>query len=203
MAECVLILSMTEKCPATTRDLIGVERGALMLASEHRKMTLAVGDFDSVTEEERKLIEEYAENVISLNKVKDDSDSEAAIRYVLSHGYDRVYVYGAFGGRLDHEIVNLRLAAIFPNQVTLVDDQNVVCALKKGSYQLKRNAFTYISFFAPEKAVISLRGMKYPLYRKTMTYADLFGLSNEIKDEEGILNVHEGTILMIPSRDKK
>ena len=63
--------------------VIGIDRGTLILLENGIKIDRAIGDFDSVTDEER-------EGILSkldfekLNPVKDDTDTEHALKYAVS-----------------------------------------------------------------------------------------------------------------------
>lgn len=198
----VLVLKNgTSYTPEEPADLIGVDRGALTLADAGIRMSLAVGDFDSVQESDVSRIEAYAEEVIRLNPIKDDSDSEHAVRTALARGYEHLYITGALGGRIDHELVNLRLAYLFPGKVILVSGRNRIRALLPGTYELSAENHGFISFFAVYPAVISLNGFVWDLDHRTIRFEDLYGLSNRISEEKGIVTVHEGTVLMIRSED--
>ena len=198
----VIVLSFAEYIPETDADYFGADRGSLLLAEKGIRMKAAVGDFDSVNEDDMKKIAAFAEETVRLNPVKDDSDSEAAVRFVMGRGYDRIVLAGALGGRADHSIVNLRLAMRWPGILELIDAQNRITACSEGVHVFEKGQYDYISFFAQSEAEISLSGMKYPLRERTITSEDLYTLSNEILEEQGILQVHRGTVLAIQSRDK-
>ena len=87
-------------------DAIGVDYGAWVLYERKIPMLFACGDFDSVDENQRKILEKNIARLIKLPVHKDVTD----FGYVLSllDEYDRIYVYGALGGRKDHEYVNIR-----------------------------------------------------------------------------------------------
>lgn len=58
---------------------VGVDRGSLWVLEEELPLALAVGDFDSVTVEERQLIQERAQHFIQAQPEKDDTDLELAL----------------------------------------------------------------------------------------------------------------------------
>jgi thiamine pyrophosphokinase len=68
----------------TNEIIIGVEKGAYMLAKNRIAMDRAVGDFDSVTQEEKELIAKYAETVALYPEEKDKTDTELAVDMALS-----------------------------------------------------------------------------------------------------------------------
>ncbi|MBF0844356.1 thiamine diphosphokinase, partial [Streptococcus danieliae] len=102
-----------------------------------------VGDFDSVTAEQREQIFVAAKHWVELPAEKNDTDLEVALRIVLEHfPQGDVVVYGALGGRLDHSLANL----FWPSQsefipllerVRLVDAENQVVYRGPGWQQLE------------------------------------------------------------------
>ncbi|MDO4193296.1 MAG: thiamine diphosphokinase [Erysipelotrichaceae bacterium] len=203
MSECIVCLTLTSRIPDGSCDLIGVDRGALVLAKNGKRMKLSVGDFDSVDEKDLSLIREYSDEMIRLNPIKDDSDSESAIRLLVSRGYQKITLLGGLGGRVDHEIVNLKLAEEFAGHIWLKNDQNLITVLKEGTYEIDPEGYRYISFFAVMPSVITLEQMKYPLNERMLYPGDLYALSNEITGEKGIVRIGSGKVLMIQSDDKK
>ncbi len=198
---CVIALALTDTAAEMNADYIGADRGALILAKQKIHMIAAIGDFDSVSEEQLSQIEACTDQMVRLNPIKDDSDSEAAVRMAVEKGYENIILLGALGGRTDHEIVNLKLAAEFPNRLILRNHQNMVEARSVGIYEIEQNEFPYFSIFTADEAEISLSGFKYPLSHRLMKKTDLYGLSNEILKDKGILTVHSGIVITIRSKD--
>lgn len=179
-------------------DLIGVDYGAKLLAQEGIQMQLSIGDFDSVVEEDLEVIKKHSNEMIVLQKEKDESDFEAALN--RTHGYEKVYVCGGLGGRFDHLYVNIQLLKN-DNRLVFLDEQNQIEVKIEGTYPIIRNEFQYVSFFSLNEAVISLVGFKYALDQYPLKHDDLFALSNELLYEKAKLIVHSGKVLMIQSKD--
>ena len=201
---CVIMLKQGGQLPQDLgdADYIGADKGALLLAQKKIPMVLAIGDFDSVHEEDMALIRRYSKEVVRLNPVKDDSDSEAAVRAAHRLGYEKIILLGGLGGRMDHTLVNLRLCAVFSNQLVLADECNRIEAVTEGSYDFRENdGWKYYSFFTFEEAVVSLEGFYYPLKDQRLGPLDLYTVSNELSAAEGRLVVKKGTVLVIRSRD--
>lgn len=178
-------------------DIIGVERGAVYCANNNLQMSIACGDFDSVTPKEKELIKTFTSKFIELDPIKDLTDFEYALS--LCTEYDRIYVYGALGRRLDHELVNLFLAYQDP-RIILLDDKNRISSYPEGTYSFAKGEYTYFSILPFKEAIISLEGFKYPLDYQHIKPLDTYLSSNEIIDT-GILSVHEGHVLLVESRD--
>ena len=195
-----IILKRCESIP-TAENYIGVDKGALTLARNGKRMLLALGDFDSVEESDLAYIKEYSDTLLQLNPIKDDTDSEAAVMYAIEKGYQKIHLYGGLGGRLDHAMINLRLVSRFPETVYLHDQNNFIYSLAEGVHSIDKRDYTYISFFTEDKATISLEGLKYPLDKQQLTNKDTYTTSNEILEDRGIVTVHAGKVTVIQSKD--
>ena len=195
-----IILKRCESIP-TAENYIGVDKGALTLARNGKRMLLAIGDFDSVEESDLAYIKEYSDMLIQLNPIKDDTDSEAAVMYVIQKGYQKIHLYGGLGGRLDHAMINLRLVSRFPETIYLHDQNNFIYSLAEGVHSIDKRDYTYISFFTEDEATISLEGLKYPLDKQQLTNKDTYTTSNEILEDRGIVTVHAGKVTVIQSKD--
>ena len=195
-----IILKRCDSIP-TAENYIGVDKGALTLARNGKRMLLAIGDFDSVEESDLAYIKEYSDTLIQLNPIKDDTDSEAAVMYAIQNGYQKIHLYGGLGGRLDHAMINLRLVSRFPETVYLYDQNNLIYSLAEGVHSIDKRDYTYISFFTEDEATISLEGFKYPLDKQQLTNKDTYTTSNEILEDKGIITVHAGKVTVIQSKD--
>lgn len=182
-------------------DYIGADKGALILAQNGIEMVSAIGDFDSVSQEDMKLIRQFSRETVVLNPIKDDTDAQAAIDKAIELGYDSITLLGALGGRADHAYLNERLLLAYAGKVTIQDEKNRITALPPGSYVLKKTAYPYISFFSEKPAVITLRGFAYPLEQRLISSDDLYTGSNELTGEEGTVIVEKNPVLLFRSRD--
>ena len=194
-----IIAGFLEEIPDVKGDLIGVDYGAYLLADAGLPMVFAVGDFDSVPDMGE--IAKYAKEIKKLNPVKDDSDLEEAVLYAKER-YDRMIVYGALGGRIDHEISALRLITEHREPMEFVNAQNRVFRLDDGEFEVEKGNYTYLSFFALKESVISLAGVKYPLENRKIVPGDLYLLSNEITEEKAKIKLN-GAVLAVQSNDNK
>ena len=186
-----------DKIPESA-DIIGVDAGAAVCAKNNLHMKKAIGDFDSVTKVEFEHIQMMSDELVLLNKDKDDSDFEAALKHV--EAYDDVIVFGSWGKRFDHSYVNLELVKR-NSKITFYDYNNKVYSLPMGEYDIVKGDYTYLSLFAIEDTSVSLTGVKYELDNRLLAMSDLYALSNEIIDEVAHLNIHSGKLLIIQSKD--
>lgn len=197
LATIVLSLADTEKI-TYQGDIIGVDRGCLKVIEDKQPLSLAIGDFDTVSEKELKKIKEYATKFIRLSPIKDESDFELALEY--GDHYEKIFVYGGVGGRLDHEIVNFRYA-LQDSRIVILNEKNKLYTLLAGTYPIEKEKFQYLSLFAINKSKVSLQGVQYPLDERVLNTDEYYTLSNEILEDVAVLTVHNGRILVVQSND--
>src|SRR5690625_2380553 len=108
---------------------IGADAGAEYLLNIGLPVSYAVGDFDSLSEEKRKSIRSQVEHFQTFKAEKDVTDMEIAIDQAMDLNADKVYIFGATGGRLDHELINMQLLLKFvenDKEAIIVDKQNKI-----------------------------------------------------------------------------
>lgn len=194
--KCTLVLSLAVDVDHLEGDLIGVDRGAYLLAKNDKPMVMAIGDFDSVTEEELTFINEYTRQVIKLDPVKNDTDTLAAIKYAVESGYDEIELYGGLGKRLDHTLANIFLLLSRYEVKSMKDENTSVRVLEEGRHEFFKK-YRYVSFFAFNEALITLEGFKYCVTDYNLKNYDTIGISNEIEDSVAVIEVKNGQVLAI------
>lgn len=167
---------------------------------------LIIGDFDSVTKEEQKALEEIEkaapERVIRLKPEKDDTDMLYALKYALEQGFREFRIYAATGGRLDHTLANIQCLLYLKNHGAvgyLMDGNGMIMVLKNESVSFQENLEGYLSLFAlGERAEgVTIKGMKYPLQDYVMTNDFPIGISNEFIGEKAEISVRNGELACI------
>ena len=114
-----------------------MDRGTLWVLEGKLPLTIAVGDFDSVTVEERQLIQKRARQFVQAQPEKDDTDLELALLTIFekySSSGDHFY---ALGGRIDHMLANVFLPsnpklAPYMRQIEIEDGQNLISYCPEG-----------------------------------------------------------------------
>lgn len=176
-------------------QIIGVEKGTIDLLNQGIIPSLAVGDFDSVNEEEYLLITKKCK-VCKLNPIKDDTDLDHALS--LAKGEEIIILGGIHGKRQDHFFANMKLFYRYPN-LHFIDSFSEAYLIQKGTSFFNQDSYTYVSFFSMvEESVLSLIGFKYPLDHYHLSFQDNLCISNEV--EKGTLILDRGTLLVIKSK---
>src|SRR5690625_1564074 len=80
---------------------IGADRGALTLIQRKIAVDYAVGDFDSINQQEKEKIKHTAAYFETYPTEKDKTDIEIALLKAFELKPDKVYLFGVTGGRLD------------------------------------------------------------------------------------------------------
>ncbi|MDR2464961.1 MAG: thiamine diphosphokinase, partial [Streptococcaceae bacterium] len=142
---------LRENKPADNK-LFGVDRGALRLVDNGFTLDMAIGDFDSVTAEEFERIKQGAKRIHRTIPVKDDTDTELALKVAIeTYPEEKYTLLGYAGGRMDHFLANLFMVTQprFSNiieRLSLVDEQNTLTFLKPGKHKLASQlGFDYLS----------------------------------------------------------
>ena len=159
------------------------------------KTDLLVGDFDSLgyVPTDCKTIKYPVE--------KNETDGEIALKLLKDNGCDKVFVYGAFGKRMDHFLGNLALLGLGKQMsvdVVLMGDEEKIslgCGYVKFVPQKKGN----ISLvpYGDYVHIINSKGLEYPLEDLVLTKTDTRGISNLSFADEVEFFVKEGQVLIL------
>lgn len=187
--------------------IIGVDRGAYFLCLNGIEMDIAIGDFDSVTNDEKGHITSNTKEIISCDAFdKNESDTEMAFNYALKKQPNEILLFGVLGTRFDHSIANIQLlysglaAGI---DCKIVDEWNEI-QLVSSQLVIHKNRFNNVSLLPLTSEVngITLEGFLYPLTDATIRIGESIGISNILKGEVGKITVKSGILQVIKSNDQ-
>jgi len=181
--------------------LVAVDRGLTVMAELGLTPDLFVGDGDSVVPELLAGLDRNRTRVVMLPAHKDVSDLEAAFDLLVTMGRQgSVLVLAGLGGRLDHCLFNLQLAARHVadfEDITFEDDRCLVRALTS-SNALQLLAGTTVSFVPVTWEVeLSLTGFEYPLSHAVVQRGSTRTLSNVACGLVQQVIVERGIVVMI------
>ncbi|MCR5214620.1 MAG: thiamine diphosphokinase [Eubacterium sp.] len=189
--------------------VIGVDRGTLTAMEAGLPISLSVGDYDSLLEGEDKKLSQL-DNKQVLNPIKDDSDTEHSLRMAIDMKPDRIYMIGVTGGRLDHElscIRMLRLAAEEEIEAYILDEKNRI-RVARGEVEISKNISFYYRDGDYKRHYVSVlpygdqlrdlteKGFKYEIENFRLAADNSRGVSNELKQEKGIISCQDYMIIM-------
>ena len=187
--------------------LIGADRGAYFLAEHGYSPDLALGDFDSVTPEQMRVIETAAHELSAYDAVdKDWTDTELAVREAIDRGFKDIVLFGALGTRFDHSLSNIQLLNLAHEQgcaLKLIDEHNEISLCSDTMLLDADERYPYVSLLPLTQVVtgITLHGFRYPLSDATVKSGQSIGISNVLVEATGTIIIGTGLLLVIRSRD--
>ncbi|MBQ2802605.1 MAG: thiamine diphosphokinase [Lachnospiraceae bacterium] len=206
--KCIIIgagdLTMGEIAAGEQDYIIAVDGGLSYVGILGVEPDIIIGDFDSVSEQEREAIkslkEQIPERIIQLPVEKDDTDMLAALKHGLSLGYQDFRIYAGTGGRFDHTLANIQcLLYLKKHGATgyLVDGTGMILVLQNEAVHFQKNLEGYLSLFSLGKEArgVAIEGMKYTLTDYTITNDFPIGISNEFIGEEAVISVEDGELV--------
>ena len=189
---------------------VGIDRGAFYLFNAGFPLTLAIGDFDSLTPEELVQVKTQAEAFIQAPPEKDDTDTQLALAETLKrYPTAAIDLIGVTGGRLDHLLANLWLVLEprfqhYAANIRLLDRQNSIRFYLPGSHLITHEkGMNYLAYCCLTPVVnLTLRDSKYVLNNMDVSYPTSYA-SNEFVTETAAFSFDEGVIAVIQSRDEE
>ncbi|WP_368305923.1 thiamine diphosphokinase, partial [Listeria monocytogenes] len=88
---------------------VGVVRGAKRLLDHRIVPAVAMGDFDSLSKEELAHLKTKVADVHEFLAEKDETDTEIGLSWAMEQNPDKIRIFGATVGRLDHLLANLMM----------------------------------------------------------------------------------------------
>lgn len=163
--------------------IIAIDGGYQTLINNDLLVDYYFGDFDSL---KNKNIE--CNNIFEYPAIKDKGDLELCLDYLIYNlkinANDKILIYNATGGRLDHYYAVLNCLKKYSKyNINVLDDKNNIY-VKGGNFEILKTKYKYISFFSiEENTVISINGCKYNIDNYKLDVNDNLCLSNEIVEK--------------------
>lgn len=188
--------------------IIAVDNGLKILNEVGINPNHVVGDFDTV---EGKILNLYKNDksikIHQFNPIKDNTDTDIAIRLAVDLISDEIIILGGIGTRIDHVLGNINvLKYAMDNNIRckIADENNEIELINKTTILNKKDITRkYISLIPLTEKVenVNLKGFKYELENGTLTIGSSLGISNEIIEEEAKIEFNNGILIMINSKD--
>ncbi len=180
---------------------VGIDKGTIIALNNAIKLDYALGDFDSISDLEYLKVKKEIKNVIKLNPIKDETDTEYAIK-MFNNPNNKIIIHGGIKGkRIEHLLANLNIVLKYDN-IQFKDNETLIFKLSNRLEidRLTYSDYKYISFFATENSIIDLKGFKYNLDNYHFNKFDNLCISNEIEAEQAIISF-SGVGLVIFSKN--
>lgn len=167
-----------------------------------------VGDFDSVKMELLKFYKNNSKVIFhKYNPEKDNTDTDIALKLAIQLNSSNIIIMGALGKRMDHALANIHiLKSVLEEGITcqILDTNNRIYLIKDKITLIKnKNYGKYISLIPLTTTVegLTLKGFKYPLENAFLPIGLSLGVSNEIVEDIATVELKEGILIVIESRD--
>lgn len=187
--------------------IIAVDRGLESLYEINKEPDYIVGDFDSVNKD---IINFYKNKNIPIqehNPEKDFTDTDLGLKFAISLNPTKITIVGGIGTRLDHTIANIHILTLALEkhiECEILDEHNKIYLIDNFTKIEKRKAFgKYVSLIPLTSQVkgITLKGFKYLLDNYTLSIGKSLGISNEIEEEVATIEINDGILIVIESKD--
>jgi len=178
----------------TSIFLIVVDQAMDYIGDLKKDIHCWIGDFDSTK------TKDFSNELITLPTEKDITDTEAAVLYAKTLNPSKIVILGGIGGkRFEHALSNIILLSKYDDLEIITDDSSMK-VLGEGIHQIDFKG--YVNIFSVESSRVSLKGFKYPLQNYRMKINDNIGISNELVERIGFIEVFEGKVLLILTKEQ-
>ena len=182
-------------------EIICADSGAGYLHAIGLVPNVIIGDMDSLSPGMLEYFKEQGSRIIRFPEGKNETDTQLALEYAFGTVADEIYVFGAFGTRIDHTLANVSLLALGMKkgvQIKLIDEWcetfvvNSACTLEGEPGQT-------VSLLPLSDKVtgITIEGFEYPLNDGVMEIGKPYGVSNRLIAARGVISVKTGNLLVI------
>lgn len=186
-------------------QIIAVDKGLESLHELNKTPNYIVGDLDSIKNE---ILELYKNvEICKYNPEKDYTDTDLGLKLALSLKPEKITIIGGIGTRIDHTLANIHILknCLGKNiKCEILDSHNKIYLIDSYTEIEKKNIygkyFSIIPLTSKAKG-ITLKGFKYPLNNYILEIGKSLGISNEIIEEKASIEIREGILIVIESRD--
>ncbi|VVB53574.1 Thiamin pyrophosphokinase, catalytic domain [uncultured archaeon] len=162
-----------------------------------------IGDLDSVSPG---ALREFKSKGVRVLKKPDQekTDAECAVEKALSDGADEIVLVCALGGRIDHELANILLAASLTVPARIIDEKTEIQAIhSKATLEGEIGDTVTILPLTQAAEGITLKGFKYEMENGTLPFGSTKGVSNVLNKKKAVISVTDGVILVIKTKGGK
>ncbi|MDZ4065226.1 MAG: thiamine diphosphokinase [Coriobacteriia bacterium] len=197
--------------PSLYRDLVAgasrvvvVDGGADVCAALGRVPDLAIGDFDSATDDAMRFLKNACVEILRYSSDKDESDLDLALDEIKVRGWGPVTIACATGGRLDHTLAVLGSIASRTDIVHELWERDLrawpLDARVRSFLELEGTDAIVSVLVLGDSATVTCSGMRYVLDHDVLESLGSRGLSNVIDARSARISVAAGKILVITVR---
>ena len=166
---------------------------------------VVIGDFDSTEESLLQDAQNKGVEIIRYPVEKDATDTEIVLDYLVERDFFHITMIGCLGDRVDHTLANIALLKKLLAQKVcgrIVDEKNEIYLIN-GKIELSNRKGSTLSLipFSEEVEGVTTSGLYYSLNDYKMVQASSYGISNIIIEDSAKVEIKNGELLAIISRD--
>jgi thiamine pyrophosphokinase len=182
-------------------EIICADSGAGYLHTIGMVPHVIIGDMDSLSPGMLEHFKERGSRIIRFPEGKNETDTQLALEYAFDAVPDEIYVFGAFGTRIDHTLANVSLLALGVKkgiQVKFIDEWCETFVVDRES-TIEGEPGQTVSLLPLSDTVtgITIEGFEYPLNDGMMEIGIPYGVSNRLIAARGVISVKSGHLLVI------
>ena len=180
--------------------VVAADKGLEHALSLGLEVTLAVGDFDSVSPEALAVAESSGVRIERYPEAKDATDLELALDAAAAMDPQRILVLAGDGGRLDHQLSALLLLASEGYAGAEVDAfvGSAWIHVVRGSRRLQGDPGALLSILPVGRAEgVTTEGLAFPLQGETLDAGTSRGVSNVFESDTARIVVERGVLLAV------
>lgn len=185
-------------------DFIVCTDGSATFALENNiHPNLVIGDFDSTTASIFKKLKQKNINLIKYPMIKDKTDFELAVDFLLKKKFKEIIVFGILGDRLDQIIANINLLIKIQienkdSMIKIIEGNQDLYILYK-DIEISGKIGDLISIIPIDGDVIGITttGLEYRLNNETLKYGLTRGISNILNQSKTKISVQKGHALVV------
>lgn len=177
--------------------VVAVDHGADHLKNVEIIPDIIIGDFDSALEETIKYFEKCGTEKIVFPIEKDMCDGELAVEIIKNRGYEKLFIVGADGGRVDHMLGNIFLLEKYSGLEIITENEKIFMLEKSNIIKNLTGKTISIISLTDKSCIKSIKGMKYSGEKIILQRGDTRGISNIVEKNIAEIDVEYGKCIII------
>ena len=186
-----------EKIIDKETDIFCADGGTNYCIEKGYKPKCIYGDLDSIKPETLEKVTKMGIQTEKFSPDKDYSDFELVLEEMGYDNYEKIYVVGALGKRIDFTLNNIMLMEKYEKLIILTETEKIFFREKSFSISGKKGKTLSMVSLDSEIENITLKGFKYPLLNRYIKRDSSILMSNVILEDEADVIFDKGKIVVI------
>lgn len=185
----------------TADKIIAADCGALSALQIDSIPEVVIGDFDSLDQITKDILQSKHVQFIKMPVEKAETDTQLAISYAIDQGATKISLVGGIdGNRFEHALANVFLTYNSNLPIYLVNGASKSW-ISSGQQALtikgKKNDLFSLIAISPEVTGITTEGLYYPLCNESLYFGIPRGISNVFMQETVSISIEKGMLLFV------